>query len=114
LPLVNNIDDYNPMDYIDKYVKVKNYIKKSQINRLFGEDSEEEETEDDDDDDEASISGGYFTDGTNIYFKNVKKEVREIEIQELIEVNPLSFGIIKFTQNFFSVCYLRKCYISLC
>jgi hypothetical protein len=98
LPKVN-IDNYNPMDYIEKYVKVKNYIKKVQINALFGESGEDEESnlDDDDDSEDDYISGGYFTDGVKIYFKNIKGETRIVELQELVEVNPLAFGILKFT-----------------
>lgn len=60
------------------------------------------------------IGEGYFTNGSNLFFKNAQGEVREVQEQEIIEVNPDAFGFVKFTQNFFSVCYLRKCYISLC
>ena len=104
--------DYNPSDYIENYVKVKDYIKTSWINGLFGKTSSDEE--DSSSNIDYTINGGYFTDGQNIYYKNIDGDVRQVEISEIIEVNPDAFGIIKFTQNFFSVCYLRKCYISLC
>lgn len=59
-------------------------------------------------------SGGYFTDGTNILYKDNQGNVRDVQEQELLEINPEPYNLNKITQNFFSVCYLRKCYISLC
>lgn len=61
-----------------------------------------------------TASEGYFTDGTKFYYKNNQGLIKNVETSEIIEVNPEAFGIIKYTQNFFSVCYLRKCYVSLC
>lgn len=112
LPKVSNVDDYDPVQYIEKYLQVKNYIRKSQIDQILGlepsgSDDEKEFNPDD-------VSGGYFTDGTNLYYKDIQGNTRAADEQELIEVNPETFGILRFTQNFFSVCYLRKCYISLC
>ena len=61
------------------------------------------------------LSGdNYYSDGEKIYFKNSEGVSREVEEQELVEVNPDAYGLIKHTYNFFSVCNLRKCYISLC
>lgn len=55
----------------------------------------------------------YFSDGINIY-KRTSEGSEQIDEQELIEVNPEVFGLRIQIQNFFSVCYLRKCYVSLC
>ena len=90
LPKVNSIDDYDPIKYIEN------------------DEPQEEEIN------ISGISGGYFTDGKNLYYKDIQGNTKTVEVSEIIEVNPEPFGIIKFTQNFFSVCYLRKCYISLC
>lgn len=114
LPKVDSVDDYDPIDYIEKYVKTKNYIKKNQIDAIFGITSEDENESENSTDSTSDISGGYFTDGVNLYYKDIYGNVKTVEVQEIIEVNPEAFGIIKYTQNFFSVCYLRKCYISLC
>lgn len=58
--------------------------------------------------------GRYFVRGSQIYYKDNSGNTRAVQINELIEVNPDAYGIVKITQNFFSVCYLRKCYVSLC
>lgn len=118
LPKVNSVEEYNPEAYMEKYVKTKNYIKSNQINDLFSDNfsySSEEDGEDNDDEDDLDVSlGGYFTTGTTLYYKNILGDVRVVEMQELIEVNSEAYGIIKIIQNFFSVCYLRKCFVSLC
>lgn len=62
--------------------------------------------------DEAS-SATYFSDGQSVY-KRTSSGVEKADIQELLEINPTSVGLNKQVQNFFSVCYLRKCYVSLC
>lgn len=112
LPKVDNIDDYDPVKYIEKYVEVRNYIRKNQINEILGIESDDETQEEEID--VSDISGGYFTDGKNLYYKDIQGNTKTVEVSEIVEVNPEAFGITKFTQNFFSVCYLRKCYISLC
>lgn len=110
-----NVDDFDPRAYSEKYVKVKNFIRDAQIDVLFGIDTPYYPADSDDDsDNDSDLIGVYFTDGVNIYYKDLEGNVREVEIQELLEVNPNSFGLIIFLQNFFSVCYLRKCYVSLC
>ena len=115
LPKVENIEDYNPELYIEKYVRARNYIRLNQISDLFHDSSSsEEEPPLEQEEDSYQIIGGYFTDGQSIYYKNIEGITRKVEIQEVLEVNPEVFGIIKIYQNFFSVCYLRKCFISLC
>lgn len=114
LPKVNNIADYNPSLYMEQYLKIKNYIRYNEILSLFGENSESSNEEDDEEDNQFQPLGGYFTDGIKLYYKDISGNTKVVTVQEIIEVNPESFGIIKITQNFFSVCYLRKCYVSLC
>lgn len=54
----------------------------------------------------------YTTDGEKIY-KNVGSSTEEVtDYQELVEVNNPYLN--KSIKDFFSVCYLRKCFISLC
>ena len=59
-------------------------------------------------------STGYFIKNNQIYYKDIQGNSRNVQLNELVEVNPASYGFTKITQNFFSVCYLRKCYVSLC
>lgn len=54
----------------------------------------------------------YYSDGTNIYKKVQDKTIKVDDWQELVDLNNPPF--IRHIQNFFSVCYLRKCYVSLC
>lgn len=56
----------------------------------------------------------YFSDGVNFYKEDLQGNVTKVTEQELVEVNPDSTNIYIQMQNFFSVCYLRKCYVSLC
>ena len=63
---------------------------------------------------EDPVLSYYFSDGQFIYRRNRDLTSEKVEVQELLEVNPKTFGLRIETQNFFSVCYLRKCYISLC
>lgn len=63
---------------------------------------------------EDPIYSYYFSDGEHVYRRNRDLTSEVVEIQELLEVNPKTFGLRIETQNFFSVCYLRKCYVSLC
>lgn len=63
---------------------------------------------------EDPIYSYYFSDGTHIYRRNNDLTSEQVEVQELLEVNPKTFGLRIELQNFFSVCYLRKCYVSLC
>lgn len=57
---------------------------------------------------------GYYSDGRKIYKKDSEGNIIETTIEELLEVNPAAYNFVKQTQKFFSVCYLRKCFISLC
>lgn len=82
------------------------YGTNSTVTRSTGDSTENQE--------ETIISPHYFSDGTNIYRRNSDNSVEQVSEQELVEVNPKSFDLRIQIQNFFSVCYLRKCYVSLC
>lgn len=55
----------------------------------------------------------YYSDGTNIY-KYFQGESSQVSADELFERNIEDTTISKITQNFMSICYLKKCFISLC
>lgn len=95
-----------------EYVKIKNYIPTDLIDQLFfGGDYEGEETYPEQ---EEITTTQYFSDGEHIFKQHPNGLVQEIDLQELLEVNPKSFNYHIQLQNFFSVCQLRKCYIALC
>ena len=55
----------------------------------------------------------YFSDGTNI-FKYINGEIYSATLQEVIERNTEGTTISKIDKNYISICFLKKCYISLC
>ena len=55
----------------------------------------------------------YYSDGTNIY-KYFQGESSIVSETELFERNIEETTISKITQNFMSICYLKKCFINLC
>lgn len=55
----------------------------------------------------------YYSDGTYIY-KYFQGETTQVSEDELFERNPEDTSISKITQNFMSICYLKKCFIALC
>lgn len=55
----------------------------------------------------------YYSDGTNIY-KYFNEESTIVEIEELIERNESGTTISRVTQDFTSICFLKKCFINLC
>lgn len=112
LPKVDNLDDFDPIRYISKYVETKDFIRNFQIDELFG--AEENTEENSEYNIEYNIPGGYCVYNGEIYYKDVYGNTRVVDIPEILSINPDNFGLIKQVQNFFSVCYLRKCYISLC
>lgn len=57
---------------------------------------------------------GYYSDGNEIYKKDNEGNIQKVSIEELLEVNPDAYNFTKQVQKFFSVCYLRKCFVSLC
>ena len=120
LPKVDSIEDYNPLEYMsNNYVRIKNYIKPEEIEELVNNDDSTYDPENSDDsdensDDEQSILGGYFVSNKLIYYKDIKNNCREVPISEILEINNIAYSFFKEIKNFFSVCYLRKCYIALC
>lgn len=60
----------------------------------------------------------YYSDGTNIYKYKADKGPEEVDEQvtifELVEINPEGTTISKYSQDFMSVCFLKKCFINLC
>lgn len=110
-PKVDNLDDFDPIRYIRKYVETKDFIRNFQIDNLFELESSEEENSEEE---YFDIPGGYCVCNGEIYYKDIQGNTRVVNISEILEINPDNFGLIKQVQNFFSVCYLRKCYISLC
>lgn len=55
----------------------------------------------------------YFSDGYSI-FKYINKEILEVNIDEVLEINPIDTTISKINKDYISICFLRKCYINLC
>ena len=104
-----------PRTFLDTYVETDNYITFDQIDSIWNGSailrsvsSRVIQTPN------LQANGtGYFSDGDKIYYSN-GSTVREVSIQEIIDVNPAAYNFVKTIDNFFSVCYLRKCYISLC
>ena len=55
----------------------------------------------------------YFSDGIDIY-KYLDGNVSQVNIIEVLEVNPINTTISKTNRDYVSICFLRKCYINLC
>lgn len=55
----------------------------------------------------------YYSDGVYIY-KYFQGESTQVSQDELFERNSEGTTISKITQNFMSICYLKKCFIALC
>lgn len=55
----------------------------------------------------------YYTDGKQIY-KYIDDTSKVVTIAEIVEVNPINTTISVVSEDFISICYLRKCYINLC
>lgn len=55
----------------------------------------------------------YYSDGVDIY-KYFNGESQKVDLQELVERNEEDTTISKYTQDFTSICFLKKCFISLC
>lgn len=55
----------------------------------------------------------YYSDSTNIY-KYYQEESTTISETELFERNPEGTTISKLTQDFMSICFLKKCFIEIC
>lgn len=55
----------------------------------------------------------YFIDG-DIVYKYINQSIQQVDISEILEVNPVNTTISKISEDFVSICFLRKCYINLC
>lgn len=55
----------------------------------------------------------YFSDGNGIY-KYIDGKIISTTIDEILEINPIDTTIYKTSQDYISICFLRKCYINLC
>lgn len=63
----------------------------------------------------SSYTNIYYSDGTKIYKYRASEETdEEVNITELIEINPEGTTISKYSQDFMSICFLKKCFINLC
>lgn len=56
----------------------------------------------------------YYIDNNDKIHKYINGQVSEVELKEVIEINPIDTTISKISQDFVSICYIRKCYINLC
>lgn len=55
----------------------------------------------------------YYIDGSTIY-KYINGGSEQVDISEILEINPVNTTISKTSEDFISICFLRKCYINLC
>ena len=55
----------------------------------------------------------YFSDGKNVY-NYLTGEGAAVELSEIIERNEEGTTISRISENYVSICFLKKCYISLC
>ena len=55
----------------------------------------------------------YFVDNMTIY-KYINEQIQEVDISEILEINPVDTTISKVSEDFISICFLRKCYVNLC
>lgn len=55
----------------------------------------------------------YYVDG-NILYKYINNSIQQVDISEILEINPVDTTISKTSEDFISICFLRKCYINLC
>lgn len=58
-------------------------------------------------------TGVYYTNGQNI-FKYYNGESTAVPLEEIVERNTEGTTISRCSQNYVSICFLRKCYINLC
>lgn len=57
--------------------------------------------------------GVYYTNGKNIY-KYYNNESTTVPLEEIVERNTEGTTISRCSQDYISICFLRKCYINLC
>ena len=55
----------------------------------------------------------YFTDNDNIY-KYINGKIENVDVKEVIEINPLNTTISITNKDYISICFLQHCYINLC
>lgn len=55
----------------------------------------------------------YYTDGKSVY-QYINQESKEVPIESLLAIDHTGTTIFKTTQDYISICFLRKCYINLC
>lgn len=55
----------------------------------------------------------YFSDG-NYIFKYIDGKISSVELSEVLERNIEGTTISKIDKDYVSICFLKKCYISLC
>lgn len=55
----------------------------------------------------------YCSDGVNL-FKLWDDDFSEIQIEEILEVNPTDTTISKYTEDLVSICHLKECFIDIC
>lgn len=55
----------------------------------------------------------YFADNNRIY-KYFNGTESEVDIKEILEVNPYNTTISIISKDYISICFLQKCYINLC
>ena len=97
-----------------EYVSADNYITNGSIDNIVSSQTPSENSSQSGIIIDPNNIGNYYSDGHDVYYKGTDGTIREVELQELIEINSFAYNLIKYTYNFFSVCYLRKCYVSLC
>ena len=55
----------------------------------------------------------YFASNNKVY-KYIDGNTSQVDLSEILEVNPVNTTISRTSEDFVSICFLRKCYINLC
>lgn len=55
----------------------------------------------------------YFASNNKVY-KYINGNTSQVDLSEILEVNPVNTTISRTSEDFVSICFLRKCYINLC
>ena len=55
----------------------------------------------------------YFASDNKVY-KYINGNTSQVDLSEILEVNPVNTTISRTSEDFVSICFLRKCYINLC
>lgn len=56
----------------------------------------------------------YYSDGINFYKKSKNTDEQKVELNEILEINPINTTISKFEDTLMSICNLKKCFIIQC